>query len=195
MKKWLASMVTALILAVAVAPVNAAAPGDIRLAQSGLTVNGVPIDGQTRTALANVYGPVPDGAYWYDPYSGLWGVQGGPSIGRILPGLNLGGPLRASASGGGNGALTGVFVNGREIHPQELMLLRQLFGYINPGRYWLGPTLVGGYEGGPAQFDLRASAQAAGGYNRSTLFGGLMSDGQCSGYLHPGGSTVMTGNC
>ena len=27
------------------------------------------------------------------------------------------------------------------------------------------------------------------------LFGGLMSDGACSGYLHPSGATVMTGDC
>ena len=85
-----------------------------------------------------------------------------------------------------------------EIHPQEFALLVQMFGYVNPGRYWLGANLTGGYEGGPAIFDLRAAAKAnAGGdgYNRNTLFGGLMSDGACSGYLHPSGATVMTGDC
>ncbi|MEM8935458.1 MAG: hypothetical protein AAGC77_03530 [Pseudomonadota bacterium] len=162
-----------------------------------LRVNDVALDEETRAQLAAAYGAVPDGGYWYDPASGLWGAEEGPSLGRILPGLPLGGPLQADASGGGQGMVTGVFINGREIHRDEYALLVGLFGYVNPGRYWLGPNLVGGYEGGPALFDLRASAASAGGggYNRSTLFGGLMSDGQCSGYLHPSGASVMTGNC
>ncbi len=170
-----------------------------RLAEVGLMVNGVAIDARTRGALVSAYGQVPDGAYWYDPVSGLWGQWGGPSVGRIAPGLPLGGPLRADASGGGSGYMTGVFVNGREIHPSELQVLTRFFGSVNRGRYWLGPNMIGGYEGGPAQFDLRASARSrggvGGGYNRNSVFGGLMSDGQCSGYLHPGGATVMTGNC
>ncbi|MEL6360633.1 MAG: hypothetical protein AAFR21_06065 [Pseudomonadota bacterium] len=167
-------------------------------ASAQLIVNGEIVAEADRAKLAAAYGPVPDGQYWYDPASGFWGVIGGPSIGRIIAGLDFGAPMPATASGGGNGSYTGVFVNGREIHPEELALLTQLFGYVNPGRYWLGANLVGGYEGGPAEFDLRAAAASAtggAGYNRDTLFGGLMSDGQCSGYLHPGGSTVMTGNC
>lgn len=119
-------------------------------ANAEITVNGIALDEPTRAALTGAYGAIPDGGYWYDPASGLWGVAGGPSVGRILPGLALGGPLAANASGGGDGALTGVFINGREIHPQELMLLTQLFGYVNPGRYWLGPMLIGGVEGGAA---------------------------------------------
>ena len=162
-------------------------------------VNGTALNQNTLAALQRVYGRIPAGNYWYDPYSGFWGVRGGPSIGRILPGLRLGGPLHPGASGGGNGRVTGVFINGREIHPQEYMILVRLFGTVYPGRYWLGPNLIGGYEGQPASFDLRRAAAASGGggggYNRNTLFGGLMSDGQCSGYLHPGGATVMTGNC
>lgn len=171
-------------------------------AQGGVSVNGAMLDGATRAALAQAYGAVPDGRYWYDPLSGLWGVEKGPSVGRLMPGLALGGALRPDASVSGDGMTTGVFINGREIHPDEHALLAALFGYVNPGRYWLGPDLTGGYEGGPALFDLKASAAAVNGtnaggpgYNRSTLFGDLMSDGQCSGYLHPNGSTVMTGNC
>lgn len=171
-------------------------------AQGGVSVNGAMLDGATRAALQQAYGAVPDGRYWYDPLSGLWGVEKGPSVGRLMPGLALGGALRADASASGDGMTTGVFINGREIHPEEYALLAALFGYVNPGRYWLGPDLTGGYEGGPVLFDLKASAagvkgtNAGGpGYNRSTLFGDLMSDGQCSGYLHPNGSTVMTGNC
>ncbi|NWG71211.1 MAG: hypothetical protein HXY23_06320 [Parvularculaceae bacterium] len=187
---------------------TAAGPTDAAAAQQpapaasagGFIVNGLALDTQMRAALTQAYGAVPVGEYWYDPVSGLVGVVGGPSSGQILPGLPLG-SLAANASGGGDGTLTGVFINGREIHPDEARLLVAMFGYVNPGRYWLGHNLAGGYEGGPAMFDLRASARSAGqggepGYNRRTLFGDLMSDGQCSGYFDPNsGSSVMTGNC
>ncbi|MEQ1929220.1 MAG: hypothetical protein ABL957_01630 [Parvularculaceae bacterium] len=169
-------------------------------ARAEVVVNGAPLDAKARSALAEVYGSIPDGAYWYDAASGLWGVAGGPSSGRIMPGLALGGALAANASGGGDGRATAVFINGREIHPDELVLLTRLFGTVIPGRYWLGPLLTGGYEGGPAIFDLRGAASTAAsggpGYNKSTLFGDLMSDGQCAGYFDPSsGSSVMTGNC
>jgi hypothetical protein len=167
-------------------------------ANAAMTVNGAEVSAEVRAQLAAAYGDVPDGAYWYDPMTGLWGVEGGPGIGRIVPALDFGAPLKANASGGGDGRLTGVFINAREIHPEELALLQGLFGYVAPGRYWLGADLVGGYEGSPALFDLRAAAQQQSGgpgYNKSTLFGDLMSDGQCAGYLHPSGASVMTGNC
>ena len=172
-------------------------------ASAEVVVNGATLSGDVRTALTEAYGAIPDGVYWYDGSSGLWGVVGEPSSGRIMPGLALGGALAPSASGGGDGRVTAVFINGREIHPDELALLTRLFGVVMPGRYWLGPLLTGGFEDGPAIFDLRASASgvaaaSAGepGYNRSTLFGDLMSDGNCSGYFDPSsGSSVMTGNC
>jgi len=165
-----------------------------------IIVNGVELDAQQGNTLMQLYGPVPSGDYWYDPASGLWGPAGGPSTGQILPNLEFGGNLRADASGGG----TGVFVNGRELHPREVARLQQLYGNVLPGRYWMNAWLVGGFEGGPASFDLRAAMAAAGGgaagtpgsgYNRNTIGGGLMSDGKCAGYLHPGGASVMTGDC
>ena len=116
-----------------------------------------------------------------------------------MPGLALGGPLQANASGGSG---TGVFINGREIHPQEYMYLLQQYGSVVPGRYWLNAQLIGGFEGGPAIFNLNAQANYSGGntgggsgYNVNTYGGSLMSDGNCSGVLLPGGSSVMTGNC
>ena len=130
-------------------------------------------------------------AYWYDSVSGLWGRQGGPSIGQLPPHLKLGGPLRADASLGN----TGVFVNGRQLHQTEVQALIQRFGSVTPGRYWMNASFVGGFENGPAVFDLRARQRGPAGYNRQTLGGGLMSDGACAGYLHPDGPTVMTGNC
>lgn len=171
-----------------------------QIAGGAIVVNGVELNAEQGQGLIRLYGPIPAGDYWYDPYSGLWGAAGGPSTGQILPGLELGGSLRADASGGG----TGVFVNGRELHPLEVQRLMQIYGSVTPGRYWMNAQLVGGFEGGPASFDLRAATAAAGGgygggqgsgYNRNTIGGGLMSDGSCSGYLHPGGATVMTGDC
>ena len=156
-------------------------------------VNNQTLDPNIVAQLSQFYGTIPGGDYWYDPISGLWGIQGGPSTGQIMPFLPLGGPLASDASGGG----TGVFVNGREIHQQEYQQLMKAYGQVIPGRYWMNAQFIGGFEGGPAIFNLGASAgsRSSGGYNRNTIGGGLMSDGNCSGYLHPGGATVMTGNC
>ena len=137
---------------------------------------------------------VPDGAYWYDRVSGLWGEQGGPTLGQMPPELDLGGVLAIDASTGG----TGIVINGRELHLTEAAFLQQLFGYVIPGRYWLNPMGVGGFEGGPAAFNLAAAAQQAqssGGYTRRGPFGSMGSDGECSYFMTPGGSSVMTGNC
>jgi hypothetical protein len=171
-----------------------------QIAGGPILVNGQELTAEQGQGLMHLYGPIPAGDYWYDRVSGLWGPAGGPSSGQILPDLDLGGPLQANASGGG----TGVFVNGRELHPREVERLLQLYGSVTPGRYWMNPQLVGGFEGEPASFDLNAAAAATGGgnagsqgsgYNRNTIGGGLLSDGNCSGYLHPGGATVMIGDC
>ena len=167
------------------------------IAGGPIFVNGQELDSQTGYQLMQYYGTIPSGDYWYDPVSGLWGVTGGPGTGQIYPGLALGGPLRENASGGD----TGVFINGRELHETEVVYLQRLYGSVVPGRYWMNAQLIGGFEGGPAIFDLSAAAgggQGSGsgsGYNRNTIGGGLMSDGNCAGYLHPSGASVMTGNC
>lgn len=110
-------------------------------------------------------GPVPDGHYWYDPASGGAGLWGGPAIAYLGPGLRLGGPLPASASGGGQGRLTGVFINGRELHPLDVQGLQTL-GPVIPGRYWWDGAGNVGIERGPALFNfyaLLAQRQASGG--------------------------------
>jgi hypothetical protein len=161
-------------------------------AQQGVVVNGTAVDGRTLAQLQTAYGRIAPGRYWYDPVSGLWGREHGPHAGQIMPGLRLSVPLRRDASGGG----TGVVVNGWEIHPAELAQLQQLFGAVMPGRYWLNANGIGGFEGGPPQFNLGAAAAQRGGgpgYNRSGPGGHLMSDGNCFGYMHPNGSSVMSG--
>jgi len=166
------------------------------IAGGPIIVNGDELGSEHGYQLIRLYGPIAAGDYWYDPVSGLWGLAGGPSSGQIHPNLPLGGPLRVGASGGG----TGVYINGRELHRAEVARLQQLYGTVIPGRYWMNAQLIGGFEGGPPIFDLNAAAGArnpggGSGYNRNTIGGGLMSDGSCSGYLHPGGTTVMSGNC
>lgn len=169
-------------------------------AQSSILVNGEAVTQSDFVRELGKFGlpmtvQVPDGAYWYDQVSGLWGVRGGPTMGQMPPGMELGGPLRADASGGTG---TQIFINGRELHPTEVLYLQQLAGYTMPGRYWMNALGVGGFEGGPAFFNLAALAQQqAGGssYTRRGLFGSMGSDGNCSYYMTPGGSSVMTGRC
>jgi len=165
-----------------------------------ILVNGSALDNATITALETAYRTrLLPGSYWYDSRSGLWGYETGPAKGQIAPGLRLGGPLSARASVGYSAGVTGVFVNGRELHPVELGYLQRLYGQVRPARYWLDARGVGGYEGGPAQFDLRARAiaqQGGPGYNRRGTFGNTGSDGQCSYYNDPSsGASVMTGRC
>jgi hypothetical protein len=170
--------------------------------QGGVYVNGQLVTAEQIQVALQTMGiqpgaaTIPPGRYWYDSKSGLWGMEGGPTVGQIFPELELGGPLQPNASGGG----TGVFINGRELHPQEVAFLQRIFGVVIPGRYWMDWQGVGGYEGGPALFNVAAAAAAAGaqggmygGQTRRTLFGGTGSDGNCSYYMHPSGSSVM--NC
>ena len=97
---------------------------------------------------------VPDGRYWYDQLSGAWGIEGGPTRGFTIPNLPIGGRLAADISGGG----TGVFINGRELHPGDVQALQQLVGPVMPGRYWFDAKGNTGYEGGPAIANLRVLA-------------------------------------
>lgn len=115
---------------------------------ANIVINGVAL---TDEEIVDYQVWVPDGRYWYDPVSGLWGAEGGPSVGYIDPELPLGGELASNASGSGSG----VFINGREIHSIEVMRLMDIFGGpIQQGRYWLGADGVGGVEGFAASFSL-----------------------------------------
>jgi hypothetical protein len=167
-------------------------------AQGGaVIVNGAPLEARHAAALEQAYRTrlVP-GRYWYDAMSGLWGLEGGPSVGLIAAGLPFG-RMNPRASVGSRAGVTGVFVNGREIHPDELRYLQSLYGPVNRARYWLNARGIAGYEGGPPQFNLVAAGQQARGSSstRRGLFGSSGSDGQCSYYMHPNGSSVMTGRC
>jgi hypothetical protein len=97
------------------------------------------------------------GRYWYDKRCGAWGVENGPTVGFIMAGLDLPGPMPADISGGG----TGIFINGREIHPMDQQGLQQLFGITYRGRYWLDAQGNLGVEGGPALVNIVAAIQDA----------------------------------
>ncbi|MBA2542158.1 MAG: hypothetical protein H0V17_21135 [Deltaproteobacteria bacterium] len=117
-------------------------------------------DMQTLAQIERMYGkPAPEGAYWYDARSGAAGAWGGPTLGFLPAGLSLGGPLPAHASGGGNGQLTGVFVNGRELHPVDIKVLYSIYGQVVPGRWWVDGQGNAGQEGGPALINLVQIAQ------------------------------------
>jgi hypothetical protein len=97
-----------------------------------------------------------DGSYWYDPACGAWGLEGGPTMGYLLPGMPLGGALRADASG----SQTPVFVNGRALHSYDLIALQMLVGQVYSGRYFLDARGNFGREGGPPLINLVALQQA-----------------------------------
>ena len=96
-----------------------------------------------------------DGRYWYDARCGAWGLEGGPTVGFILPGLALPGPMPEAISGGS----TGIYINGREIHPTDRQALVNMFGTALPGRYWLDAYGNLGPQGGPMLVNLAAAAQ------------------------------------
>jgi hypothetical protein len=104
---------------------------------------------------------LPSGDYWYDDVSGAAGRWGGPAISILPAGLGLGGPLPANASGGGSGTLTGVFVNGRELHPYDVMVLQMMIGNVYPGRWFADGQGNFGLEGGPVLGNLFVLAQQA----------------------------------
>jgi hypothetical protein len=162
-------------------------------ASAQVFVNDTRLDPQTIAALEQHYRVrLQSGRFWYDAFSGLWGLEGGPTAGQILPGLKLGGPLRPDASQGN----TGVFINRRELHELELRYLQALYGPVAPGRYWLNSEGVGGFENGPAQFRLNMNTSQLGNdWIRRTPGGTVGGSGGCAYYSHPNGSSVMTGNC
>lgn len=119
---------------------------------TGIFVNGQALTGETVRTLQQVYPvAIAPGRYWYDPVSGAYGREGEPIAGQMIAGLALGGPIRADASRG----TSGVYINGRHITVGEKTYLEQLCRTpVAPARYWILFNGLGGYEGGPAIFNL-----------------------------------------
>lgn len=119
-----------------------------------------PAELETLERLERGVGRLDDGAYWYDPRTGASGRWGGPTLAFLPAGLTLGGPVPADASGGGQGTLTGVFINGRELHPVDVAGLQQLIGQVWPGRWWVDAQGNYGLENGPPLGNLAVLARA-----------------------------------
>ena len=161
-------MLTLLVLlSLAADPPPATAPQPTS-GRSGKAARAVQINGRALTAaqlrtleqLERVYGRLNDGAYWYDVRTGASGRWGGPTLAFLPAGLELAGPLPADASGGGSGQLTGVFVNGRELHPLDVVMMQQLVGQVWPGRWWVDAQGNFGLEGGPPVGNLVVLARS-----------------------------------
>lgn len=151
--------------------------GKASLTQSArqVFINRVQLDATTLQRLeAQSQVPIADGRYWYDSYSGAWGVEGGPTAGFIYPGLPLPSKMPVDISGGG----TGIFINGREIHPLDQQALYQLFGVTYQGQFWMDSQGNIGYIGGPAIANVLQASQAA----RSGGGGGSVTHGYGSTY-------------
>lgn len=165
-----------------------------------VVINGQRLAGDQLSQLEQAYGiRIDDADYWYDRVSGAWGIRGGPTLGFIAAGFNLGGPLRPDASGGG----TQVFVNGREIHVYDLMALQQITGPIMQGRYFINSQGLAGFEGGPPLWNLAAMAaqsqRSGGGGGSNTWQSGLtgasgFSDGHTGAVFLPNGGIVSVGD-
>jgi hypothetical protein len=159
-------------------PIRSPAPqqpkSNMQSASSRLVnINGTRISAQQIQALEQAYNtPVPSGDFWYDRISGAWGIIGGPTAGFMMPGLNLGGPLRSDASNGD----TGVFINGRQLHRAEVVALLRIYPGLQRGRAWLDGAGNWGLEGGVALGNLWVAAQQAFGG------GGAQREGILSGY-------------
>jgi hypothetical protein len=156
---------------IAVALLGLAGPGH-RLAaqQRQVVVNRVRISDRDLQQFEQRWNTrVQNGNYWYDRLTGAWGLEGGPTAGWISPGLGLGGPLRADASGGN----TGVFINGRELHLMDVQALMQIV-QVQRGRWWMDAQGNFGPEGGPVWGNLMVLAQQRG---RSKSWSAYSSDG------------------
>jgi hypothetical protein len=132
---------------------------------------------------------LPDRDYWYDNRSGAAGIWKGPAAALLPAGLGLGGAMPAECSGGG----TGVFINGRELHPLDVALLSQI-GPVLRGRWFLDADGSFGVEGGYPLGNLFAAANAAS--NRQGQHR-VYAPGELSGLIgNPEvGNCTQAGNC
>lgn len=171
-----------------------------RESSRNVAINRTRLDDASLAGLCGMLGvDLPDGNYWYDNRSGSFGLWGGPALAFLPSNLDLGGPLPANASGGG----TRVFVNGRELHADDVLGLSRILGPILPGRYWLDGQGNYGFEGGPvagnlvalAQTQVQAQMQAQAGamdYGQTGAAASDGGDGSWTRYRDYGGSNGKT---
>jgi hypothetical protein len=160
---------------------------------TSLRINGVAINpDQIRQFERENRIKLPGGDFWYDRISGAWGIAGGPTLGFTAHGMNLGGPLRADASGGN----TGVFINGRQLPLQDVLGLQSLGVPVQLGRWWVDHQGNFGIEGNSFVMGnlFQYSSGKGGSYQRATAGGYIGGDGTTSYFFDPKtGASVMTG--
>lgn len=124
-----------------------AAPAMVKSQTATITINDYQLTKEDIQQIKNLYGVTPiAGHYWYDQYSGAYGVKGGPALGVMYPGHAFG-TISPDASKG----TSGVFVNNRQLQKQEALSVARLFGYSSyvPGYYWLAANGDIGMIGNP----------------------------------------------
>ncbi|KAK9274950.1 hypothetical protein L1049_022207 [Liquidambar formosana] len=88
--------------------------------RTNVSVNGQPIPDRVVKKAEKLAGPIHPGEYWYDFRAGFWGVMGQPCLGIIPPFIQeFNYPISENCAAGN----TGVYVNGRELHQEDLNLL------------------------------------------------------------------------
>jgi hypothetical protein len=169
----------------------AAPPADKR----HVIINGLQLSDAELARVEKAYKVrINDADYWYDRILGAWGLHGGPTVGFVLPGLELGGPLPADASAGS----TKVFINDRELPLADLLALQRVTGPVLPGRYFITAQGLAGFEGGPPLWNLAALAAAKSdnpSNNWSSKLTGAsgFSDGTTTAIFFSDGTSVSTG--
>ncbi|OWM88158.1 hypothetical protein CDL15_Pgr003570 [Punica granatum] len=87
---------------------------------TNVSINGHVVPDSLVGGAEKLAGPIQPGDYWYDFRAGFWGAIGGPCLGIIPPFIEeFNYPMAEDCAGG----TTGVIVNGRELHQQDLDLL------------------------------------------------------------------------
>ncbi|KAH7433934.1 hypothetical protein KP509_07G093700 [Ceratopteris richardii] len=99
-----------------------------------IIVNGHPLCEAARKRAEVQAGKMRPGKYWYDSRAGFWGVVGGPCLGVIPPFIEeLHHPMAVDCSNGDSQ----VFVNGRELHHKDLVILSERGLPELPGRAYI----------------------------------------------------------
>ncbi|KAA8500021.1 Extra-large guanine nucleotide-binding protein 1 [Porphyridium purpureum] len=139
----------------------------------------------------------PGGKYWYDPRSGVWGTEGSGGLGVTGAGNMAFGNVPEDASGRG---CSGVFINGRELHPTDVQFLVSKGIPVMPGRYWMNADSTYGYEHMPFTPLGRVNAGKGGGQGGDNFWHSSIagasgnSDSSGAGYISFGdGSSVSYG--
>jgi len=104
---------------------------------TGVFINSVEITQPSLQMLQTSIFPqqVMPGRYWYDKESGGYGFEGGPCLSFTTPYLSITTASLPSDASGKTG--TSVYINGREIHMNDVVQLQSIGIPTLPGRYWL----------------------------------------------------------